>query len=692
MEAVMKKIDRFFLCLLMIVILMLASPLSVFAQDPLPTDEPTPEGGTDPVEFLVTSEGDVIPLDSPTAENLPSANIAQYCIYDYVSGELLGGCEDWYSSITSALSAAASETLGSGIALVINLAAATINENVSIDGTDFYVDSFLMRALTTSETTTTLYGDLDFYDFDTYELGLDGGSGSMSIFGQLVFDDNWADTTISNVNVSNYEGSGIVLAYNDGDIILNNVNSSDNYGDGLEVFYGAYDPIPSGYMPSYGDLTISNSIFNGNYADGIDVYTYGDVSLVNVETSGNYDHGVYINTYGDISLDRVEATDNNMGAGLWNYAGYADLVNPLPITIDDSIISVSNSTFSHNYYYGLGISNYYGGTYLSNVDASFNGGFLVPSGFSAEAVGGGGPLGVGIVIDGYYQYINLDHVTANYNYGYGIIASGGAIDANYVEANHNIGAPLEFLYEPTAGSTTPTYYPANYLEAEYVHVNCSQFNQNDGTGLFVYGYDVALDNTEVDYNTQANLVIDAEYSSVNTTNIPCPLCDCFEETAPTLSDIVIQVMTDEQRGSASLNGLQGLVFKLMQELQDGEKEMLARVTVPASAALAGTVATFSPIAEGNPAPLPDGMTYLGPAFSITFTAGDGSELNNVNAYMELLFKVDPGLVVPAGSHLAVAHYNQETGNWDALSTGFSGEYAYAYSALTGAYALVLMSD
>jgi len=60
--------------------------------------------------------------------------------------------------------------------------------------------------------------------------------------------------------------------------------------------------------------------------------------------------------------------------------------------------------------------------------------------------------------------------------------------------------------------------------------------------------------------------------------------------------------------------------------------------------------------------------------------------------MELLFKVDPNFTAPAGTHLAIAHYNEETGEWDVLSTGFSNGYAYAYSALTGAYALVTVTD
>ena len=158
------------------------------------------------------------------------------------------------------------------------------------------------------------------------------------------------------------------------------------------------------------------------------------------------------------------------------------------------------------------------------------------------------------------------------------------------------------------------------------------------------------------------------------------------------TDIVIEVMTDEVTGTGSITATQGLVFKLMEEMSDGQKDLLARVAIPPSAAPAGTTFTFTEVVEGAPAALSEGLSYVGHSFTIEAVAPDGSQLNNINSYMELLFKVDPNFSAPAGTHLAIAHYNEETGVWDVLSTGFSNGYAYAYSALTGAYALVTVAD
>jgi hypothetical protein len=314
-----------------------------------------------------------------------------------------------------------------------------------------------------------------------------------------------------------------------------------------------------------------------------------------------------------------------------------------------------------------------GSIYLDNVTANNN--------FSPY-VSGWSPYATSVYVNTLNTVggvITLNNVTTNDNGFMGIGAYGHTIVGSHIQSNGNM-----FLYDGYG-------YPFSNIFDEdglfgygvvdnTIRIECSQFNNNYGVGAFLLAQEVNLYGVE----SQGNLVYGVAYNAEIENDQSTDFSNCVDAAGQIseYNDIVIEVMTDEVTGTGSISNTQGLIFKLMEETADGQKDLLARVAIPASAAAAGTIFTFSEISEGDPAALSEGMSYVGRAFTITAVSPDGSELNNVNTYIELLFKVDPNFTAPDGTHLAVVHYNEETGEWDEISTGFSGEYAYAYSALT----------
>jgi len=748
----MKKTTWIILCTILAFMVAFASPLTVLAQDPgpeetpteMPTEVPTEEPA-DTTAFIVTSEGEVI---EPGTEELTSTTyVAYYCTVDNSTG--VATCSDMYETLSTTISNALSSTLGSGISLIINLlAGVTIYDDIDIDGTDLelYSLSIVGQGTDTSGNRTILDGNIDLYDFMTGSINITGNPGGFEIYGQVAVQDSNADVNISGVEVENNEdeedGYGILVGmingnvsitdtdstenhndairiYDTGAVTMDNVFVAGNYSDGIyindtesvsmnNVFSVFNDYTGLAIYDVYGDLTIANTTvaFNGfeEDDDGLSVENvYGDTTLINVTSNYNGDRGIELLTGGNIYLEGVEAEYNNVGAVLgMDEPGYYD--SPA------NTITVRDSTFSNNLYNGLvafGYSGYHwpgggygpslpdssegpeylsGSIYLDNVTANEN--FRDPEiyypGFS--------PYMSSIYLDNVDAeggVITLNNVTTDENGFMGIAAFGQTIVGSHIQSNGNLFYSSG-EYFPVANLFAEEFSFGYYEVDNTVTIECSQFNDNYGYGAIIEAYEVNLYGVE----SQGNLIYDLAYLAMVENDQSTDFSHCVEaaDQISEYTDIVIEVMTDEVTGTGSITATQGLIFKLMEEMSDGQKDMLARVAISPSAAPAGTTFTFTEVAEGTPAALSEGLSYVGHSFTIEAVTPDGSQLNNINSYMELLFKVDTGFTAPAGTHLAIAHYNEETGEWDVLSTGFSNGYAYAYSALTGAYALVTVAD
>jgi len=677
----MQKKNLFLMTTAIMVVLALALPAPVMAQDPDPTETPTVES-----EALVPES-----TEEPLSEALPSSNVAQYCTYTAGTNELIQ-CSMWYSSVSDTIDDALGSTLGYGVDLVFYLAALQINADFYADGGTMdgpiEVASVTVQGSSSGSTSTIINGYVQLQNFITGNITVRGTADNPTTVTEgLYFYYNSASITLENLVTTNdywEDYSTIDIVDNGGDVTINNVDSSYGIVSGLNI---EAVPMADSNPPT---ITISNSTFNGNDEDGITILTNGDVFMNNVTVEDNWQSGLDIDTSGNVTLNHITANNNGQGANITFSSYYptdpcAGGCDEVPSTSSEvssgsSLIQVMNSTFNNNNDYGLSINDHYASVELTNVTASGNGygeGFSGPTSFMPYG------SGIGVANPNSSFYVSMNGVTTNNNDGLGLYGFYAEIYGTNIQSNGNGGATARTYY----GSSSPVN-TANYFNSMVTEIECAQFDNNNSTGIYVSGFFVSMINYEAVGNTGAPSQINAWVAELEE-----GYENCIEQTeAPTYSDIVIEVMTDDGTGSGSINATQGLVFKLMEELTDGQKEMLARVAIPASAAPAGTTFTFTEVNEGDPASLPAGMTYVGRAFTITAVAADGSQLNNTAAYMELLFKVDPSLIVPDESHLAVVHYNEETGVWDELSTGFSNGYAYAYSALTGAYALVIVSD
>lgn len=744
----MKRSASFLLCVVIAILLAFSSPLTVFAQDSggeeTPTPETTPtEEPADTTPLIITTEGDVI---EPETGELPgSTNVAYYCVVDNTTGT--ADCSSLYTSLSTTITDALGSTLGPGISLVINLlAGVAIYEDVEIDGSERTMDSISIvgQGTDTSGSRTILQGNVDLYDFTTGSINITGNSGGFEIFGQLTIEDSEANVNLSGLTVRNTEdeedGNGIEIGLIDGDVSITNTDSTDNHNDGINIYStgavtldnvlvaGNYsDGLDIGYSGDisinnlysifneyngveisdvHGNLTITNSMFAMNgFEDGEDgLYVedvYGDTTLIDVIADRNSNNGISLETGGNIYLDGVQANNNSTGAMLGYFEpDYSDSTA--------NTITVRNSTFSDNGYAGLMALGYSG--YLEESGGVYDGAFL------ADASEG----------YGYFTgSIYLENVTANNNFSHHVPgfspymasiyvntqnADDGVITLNNVTTNNNGYVGISALGQTIVGSFLQSNGNMFFYEGEYrlsnifaeqvtlgygesnntVRIECSQFNDNYGVGVYIEAYEIDLYGVESQGNMTYDLALIPEI--VNDQSTDFSRCTEAAEEISEFTDIVIEVLTGDVTGTGSITNTQGLIFKLMEEMTDGQKDLLARVAIPASAAAAGTTFTFTEVSEGDPAALSAGMSYVGRSFTITAVAPDGSELNNVNTYIELLFKVDPNFTAPEGTHLAIVHYNEESGEWDVLSTGLSNGYAYAYSALTGAYALVTVSD
>jgi hypothetical protein len=750
----MKRMPWIILSIFVAFTVAFASPLTVLAQDggeETPTEEPVTS--SEPTSEEATEEANIANYCVVDSAGVSAPCVNYSTLSGAISGGLGATLGDGFSLIVNILSAVVvNESVvidGAGLTMdsfsLIGLgttsAPTTVNGSITIQ--NFNTNSVNVSstfggliingglAVTNSEADVNISGV-------NVENGEDSENGEGIYVSSIT-----GDVTIENSQATSYYADGIVVGFNTGSVTLNDVVVYHSGGDGISITKVRDEDVAlmdggSGGVGNVtlidvisngndgdglslnvveGDLSISNSIFSGNDYLGIDVYEVGgNTTLTQVTTEYNDEVGMELYTGGIITLDHVYANNNwGDGALIGPYDGYEP---PEGFSVGNDI-RITDSTFSNNFMYGLiivseaGCSNpclcgagcdevpsasyewveddtLDGDVHLVNVEANNNG--MFDEGEYSPYYDT--PSGIEIYVESVSGQITLDNVTANNNGGYGMIMESYYITANNIQANGNFANPVFESGNTSNGFETPDYpYFGEFI------FTCAQFNDNGRPGLSTYGHDVTLNGVEVigNYSMGYPDPILYNYGTTDTSNMDNTAgCGWTTETETgtglTLTDIVIEVMTDEVTGSGSITATQGLVFKLMEELTDGQKDLLARVAIPPSAAPTGTTFTFSEVSEGTPAALSDGLSYVGHSFTIEAVSPDGSQLNNINSYMELLFKVDPNFTAPAGTHLAIVHYNEETGEWNELSTGFSNGYAYAYSALTGAYALVTVNE
>jgi hypothetical protein len=214
--------------------------------------------------------------------------------------------------------------------------------------------------------------------------------------------------TLTGVNSFNRNSGDGLKVISSGAITISQVTANQNDGDGIQLDNCAYDGGSACWTPlAYNVTLMSPGTFIRNGNNGLYITTTGAVSLKNITASfngldgadifnnyhllaprpvtiggtnvfnGNYYNGLYIYSYGAITASNLTADDNGLlGSYGWgaylNNQGYdgglggSVLITRKPVTL------TGVNTFNNNYYNGLEVASV-GAISLSNLSASNNG-------------------------------------------------------------------------------------------------------------------------------------------------------------------------------------------------------------------------------------------------------------------------------------------------------------------------------
>jgi hypothetical protein len=170
-------------------------------------------------------------------------------------------------------------------------------------------------------------------------------------------------------------------------------------------------------------------------------------------------------------------------------------------------------------------------------------------------------------------------------------------------------------------------------------------------------------------------------------------CSFSQDVEPNegISPVVVNVdfsLDTPGQGIADVAPGRGLVFNLLGKTDQGDEILMAQAAIPAGAVPDGSHGDFAQILEaGLPAALPDGVSFVGPAFTLGFTLPDGTPFTSLNEPMVVKFKIPDGFIVPSGQALSIYFFDGST--WSKLPVTISGGYVYATTSQTGTFILAL---
>ncbi|MFZ5908925.1 MAG: right-handed parallel beta-helix repeat-containing protein [Chloroflexota bacterium] len=384
--------------------------------------EQVPEG----TELMVVNEsGEVEPLATETAAEIIAAGDPVWCPAGVAPGG--AGCSDShpdFASLIATLTAdAASPTpqyTGNGVIWVEDSYAGNDDAQIAFDG---------LTLTNISNSSLMVQGG---WDGNSDQQGTITGTSLVDV--SMVFV-NWiGNITINDFdiqNTTNDVGFGLWIE-NDGAVALNNVSVNGTTGSVAGNNDGAV-------INSAGSVDITDSQFDTNDGNGLQVQSAGNITLNDVSASGNTLTGASLDT---CLYDGAAC----QGAG-------------------NATVSGASNLFGENGFDGLVIDSG-GSTSLQGVDANGNG---LNGAYITNGVAGG----AGDVQISDSNFLNNANATGLEVYQY----SNGPIALNNVTATgNNVGAILD-----TTGTTGN------------VTVSDSQFSSNDYTGLHAEsGGDVSL--------------------------------------------------------------------------------------------------------------------------------------------------------------------------------------------------------
>jgi hypothetical protein len=160
---------------------------------------------------------------------------------------------------------------------------------------------------------------------DNWDTGIlvdaDGGVGAVAISGMP----NWGD------NLANNGGDGIDVAAK-GNITLSKLQASGNNGYGGLLDNCAYDFLLDKCLGS-GSVTLTDTYFDRNANDGLDVKSAGVLSWKNGSASNNGGFGAYLDNYAGIGK---AVTVSNVNNASWNFKTGLRIISRGVVTITDT--------------------------------------------------------------------------------------------------------------------------------------------------------------------------------------------------------------------------------------------------------------------------------------------------------------------------------------------------------------------
>jgi hypothetical protein len=295
----------------------LAKPVAVYAQDeqpvdPTPTEEVQPAAETPVTEetpaaplsdlleqipedtsiVVISSEGEPLPLASEEALKTGVTGSTTWCPTGKLPGD--ASCTNKYFSLKDLLTNIGSVSGGGTVYLV-----STYN---AVVGDDYNQNIWFDQDTLTNLTNLTFQGGWNFgtnsLDATTPYSTVNLGTGSFII-------QHWdSDVNINNIRFANTTGNtsspSIGVVYGTGDVSLDNVQVITSGGH-AEV--SVANERPGFLISTAGDVSITDSQFNGNISDGLILESGGNVTLDGVSANSNQGTGAVVDTckYDDVN-------------------------------------------------------------------------------------------------------------------------------------------------------------------------------------------------------------------------------------------------------------------------------------------------------------------------------------------------------------------------------------------------------
>ncbi len=549
----------------------------------------------------VDSNGNVQPLATQAAANIVAAGDPIWCPSGSPPVAGAGGCTTSYSNLDNLVSYLSSNQPTSNGTIWITSGADSSTSNISMNGGSLTTwanyaltiqggwDGSSAGAITGTSDFTNTYISIAFWknDLTANDLTFNGSAGnnldletsgnirvhhvtSKNAYNDGVYLNNTSGTGKSitvdganNFSNNNSHGAGIE-AYSNGDISLSNVIADGNYANGA---------ILGNQGTSLNNVTLSGTNeFNTNGSAGISIYSSGVATLNNITADNNSgNNGLYIdntffNTGSGVTLTGTNEFNNNHGTNIAMWSTGDITINNLSasnsVTGDGAYIDTTHATFGApsvtltgtNVFDGNNGNGLWvvakGAISASNVTADNN---KIGDGAYLNNTSGSG----GVSINNGNLSVNGATTT-----GRGLIAySNGDITLNNVIASDNGGGGAEL--DNTAGSGNITLSGNNTF-------NDNGFYLTPGVGLYAASNDnislsgiTALGNG---YGEEGGAFLSTVGGSVSISNSNfsenCTICDLgvgfgFAVFSIGSGDITLQGVTADNNGNDPANGYTG---------------------------------------------------------------------------------------------------------------------------------------